>query len=304
MHLLFLLSCDGSEPQTATPTTPTTPPAAASAAAPAADVAVDPAALLAAGLCREDNEILHTQTFTLPDGRALIEANCLMGAYQGVFEYAWADGSRPISDQSGQLLSASGLPDFDAATGTLSWLSKARGAGGCGDYFVYVLQGDHFQQQEHRSRSCDASVQNIPPPEEWPLVEATGHCMAGETVFFSCPTSSTKTLSLCGGSGTVQYRFGPPGSPELVFPSDSSPSTFTVKTENYARATAKIASFYNGDVNYQITDSIGSGGVDAESNNFQGVYVFEADQLIATVPCQGAPQVDWDSLMTAAPQTP
>ena len=231
----------------------------------------------------------------------LIEANCTMAAYQGVFEYAWADGNRPVRDQNGQLLSVVGLPTFEADSGTLRWLSKARGVGDCGDHFVYVLEGDQLKLREHRSRGCDdeTEVNDIPPPEAWPLVEATGHCAVGEMVFFSCPTSSTKTLSLCGGAGEVQYRYGPPGAPELVFPEDSSAAAFTVKTESYARAIATIASFNNGDINYQVTDSSGSGGMDGESNNFQGVYVFKGDKLLATVGCKGTPETRWDALEAA-----
>ena len=89
-----------------------------------------------------------------------------------------------------------------------------------------------------------------------------------------------------------------------MFPEDSSPAAFTVKTENYARATATIASFTNGDINYQVTDSSGSGGIDAESNNFQGVDVFQGDKLLATVSCQGSPQTRWDALKAATSTAP
>ena len=302
MLLTLLLSCDGAEPAT----TPTPTPALPEPAAGAVETSIDTAALLAAGLCQEFGEIIHTEPHRLTDGRVLIEANCMMAAYQGVFEYAWADGNRPVSDQNGQLLSVVGLPTFETDSGTLRWLSKARGVGDCGDHYIYAVQGDQLQQREHRSRDCDddVEVKDIPPPEAWPLVEATGHCVAGEAVYFSCPTSSTKALSLCGGGGTVQYRFGPPGDPELVFPDDSSPAAFTVRTESYARAIATIASFTNGDINYQVTDSSGSGGIDAESNNFQGVTVFQGDKLLATVSCQGLPQTSWEALKAATSSAP
>jgi hypothetical protein len=61
--------------------------------------------------------------------------------------------------------------------------------------------------------------------------EAQDHWRQGEVVYFSCRIEgSHKLVSLCGGlvrdpetserraDAWLQYRFGPPGKPELVFP--------------------------------------------------------------------------------------
>ena len=45
-------------------------------------------------------------------------------------------------------------------------------------------------------------------------------CQPGEKVHFSCAVKGGKVVSLCGDAGRswLQYRFGPPGRPELVYP--------------------------------------------------------------------------------------
>ncbi|MFT4978544.1 MAG: hypothetical protein ACI8S6_004454 [Myxococcota bacterium] len=251
--------------------------------------------------------ITEVQLITLPDGRAIAEVNCEIYAYQGTYTYAWADGPRPILDSDGDQLVVLGIPFLDPATGELKWLQKSRGPGDCGSFYRYALEGDHFRELEHRSRECDDSSEEVPPPDEWPLVGAgEGHCAAGESVFFSCSTNNSKVLSLCGsgsGSGSrVQYRFGPLGNPELVYPPDSRASAFSVAEESTVRAQATVASVSNGDVTYKVTDSIGGGGgPDAASNNFQGVYVYQNDKLLATVGCTGEPETDWAALQAIVP---
>jgi hypothetical protein len=232
-----------------------------------------------------------------------------MAAYQGSYEYFWQDGLRPVLKEDGQPLLVVGLPELDTASGTLTWLSKARGIGDCGDYFVYLLEGDRFQLQEHRSRGCESPEDDV-PPTEWSLVgggdaASAGHCTAAESVYFSCPTSGTKVLSLCGSADRVQYRFGPLGAPELSFPADSSPRAFTVGEERYVRSMANVAAFTSGGVRYEVTDAIGGGGgSDAAANNFQGVYVFEGDQQLAAISCVTEPTRDWGALRAAVSQSP
>src|SRR5262245_47501704 len=56
------------------------------------------------------------------------------------------------------------------------------------------------------------------------MAETTAsHCAAEEKILFNCSTGA-KTVSVCATSplsaeaGSVQYRFGPPGAPELRYP--------------------------------------------------------------------------------------
>jgi len=295
--LMLLLACDGSAP----PAEPAPSPAPVPTPAPAPQAAPDKASLLAAGLCSDDGTIQEMQAVTLSDGRKLLELTCAMYAYQGTFSYAWADSGEPVRDQDGNILSLLGWPGLDTETGALAWLSKARGVGDCGDYFVYQLEGDRFVQKEHRSRGCDNNADEVPPPDQWPLAgSGIGHCTGGEVAYFSCATSATKVLSLCGGSGSLQYRFGPVGAPELAHPANSAASAFTVGTKSYPQFQAETASVANGDVTYEIHEASGAGGPNAETNNFVGVYVFEGEELLASVSCSGDVTSDWAALQSAS----
>lgn len=50
--------------------------------------------------------------------------------------------------------------------------------------------------------------------------EAGTHCLPGETDYFSCEMAKNgKVVSVCGGDGWLQYRFGRLGNVELAYPS-------------------------------------------------------------------------------------
>ena len=74
------------------------------------------------------------------------------------------------------------------------------------------------------------------------LATAASHCYSGESTYFSCPIAgSKKVVSLCGSADLLsklgdnftdswlQYRFGVPGTPELIYPQKKTGSveTFT-----------------------------------------------------------------------------
>lgn len=46
---------------------------------------------------------------------------------------------------------------------------------------------------------------------------AASHCTAGEQTMFSCATGG-KIVSVCAAKRAVQYRFGPEGKPEMIWP--------------------------------------------------------------------------------------
>ena len=120
----------------------------------------------------------------------MLQVQCAMFAYQGKTAFAWVESGQPVRDQDGEILHLIGLPEL-APDGTLTNVERARGAGGCGSYVRYALEGERFILQEHRSRKCDADA-DAPPPEQWPLVgeaSRTSHCTADETIHFSCSTS-------------------------------------------------------------------------------------------------------------------
>ena len=302
LALLALLACDRTPvPAAATAPAPEpAPPELAAPDAPAGDAAH--AALLAAGVCGGEGQISDTREIPLPDGRVLLEVLCAMYAYQGAYGYAWASSGEPVRDQDGAVLDLVGLP-FLEPDGTLVWLEKARGPGDCGAYHRYLLEGDRFVRKEHRVRPCSDAVEeeDVPTPDTWPLVfpaPSATHCDAAETIHFSCSTSGSKVLSLCGGPGRLQYRFGPVGAPELEHPPDSRIEAFTVEHRSYPRFEADVATFTTGGFTYAVTEaSGGGGGPDAESNNFAGVYVLQGDDVVASVPCTGPVSSRWEPLL-------
>jgi len=134
-------------------------------------------AFLGAGFCAEDGELANVQQIPLPDGRVIYELNCVMAAYQGGYEYAWAD-LKPVLNQSDAPMTLVGLPYRDKGVIELKWTEKARGVGDCGDWFWYTFSGDRFRFREHRHRACDDSVEITPEMLEgsqWPLVEGKVH---------------------------------------------------------------------------------------------------------------------------------
>ena len=62
-----------------------------------------------------------------------------------------------------------GMPAVSPGTGHVSWLTKDRGAGGCGSWHLLKLKGSSATELEHRSRECDEDP-SPPAPEAWPIV--------------------------------------------------------------------------------------------------------------------------------------
>lgn len=146
---------------------------------------------------------------------------------------------------------------------------------------------------------AESPVQTSKQTPVTPPSAATGHCAAGEQVWFDCPITGGKRVSLCGGPGAAdaQYRFGAVGSPELVFPAAATggKAAFKVEERTHIRSQGTVAVFENEGHRYEVSSYAGGGGgADAESNNFQGVYVFKGDELLATVSCSEHPTMQLD----------
>lgn len=117
--------------------------------------------------------------------------------------------------------------------------------------------------------------------------ESDSHCKASEVEYFSCKIKdSAKVLSLCGineyppndkKEGWLQYRFGKPGQPELVFP------------ENKEGSLGRFDGFWsppsvrfkNGEADYEVS-------ADAGENGFYGVRATIQGKS-AEFPCDGSP---------------
>lgn len=133
----------------------------------------------------------------------------------------------------------------------------------------------------------DAPPATEPPAPKPAATPGEGHCAEGETAWFSCSIDGGRTLSLCGAADAakLQYRFGPKGAPDLLFPSDSDPAKLAFRHDTWARGYGDTVHFENGGYRYELTSSIMGGAVpeEAEWGNFIGVRVFEARSDVPAV---------------------
>ena len=124
------------------------------------------------------------QTYPVGERRHLVEVECSRGAYQTSFNYVLYDlGSTraratllrfPAHDGERWSLEpeVAGTPSFIPEAPALEVLSKARGAGDCGQLVHYGFATDGPKLLWVRARDCaEGSGEGaVPPPEEWPLV--------------------------------------------------------------------------------------------------------------------------------------
>jgi hypothetical protein len=126
------------------------------------------------------------------------------------------------------------------------------------------------------------------------MLKVTSHCMPEEKVIFSCDTANAKVISLCSSStltssdGYLQYRFGPAGKPEFVYPAtrEHPGKYFQLGTLMYSGGGGEFLKFRNGEYTYIVFDGIGKGWEKA------GVVVSKSEKRIAYLPCKGAGQFE------------
>ncbi|HLA64286.1 MAG TPA: DUF1176 domain-containing protein [Rhodothermales bacterium] len=115
------------------------------------------------------------------DDEALVEVTCRNFGYQPAFALVRLDGAAaalvaaPQPDETGTTrLNAPvyvGMLEADPAAHTFAVFSKGRGAGDCGSFTTYRLDGDTGVVQEHRARGCTEPIpDDLAPPNEWPIV--------------------------------------------------------------------------------------------------------------------------------------
>jgi len=113
---------------------------------------------------------------------------------------------------------------------------------------------------------------------------AGGLCHAGETTYFSCPTATGKTISLCGSvPSALQYRYGRASRVELVFPQDASHGPLQLAYAHYTRYQVERTEvgFSRADVDYAVFDYIERG------QRMAGVRVARSDGSEREVACAG-----------------
>ncbi|MFT7518849.1 MAG: hypothetical protein ACI9MC_000983 [Kiritimatiellia bacterium] len=130
-------------------------------------------ALGASGACRTVDMEKPLRALEWTHGsHTIYAAMCESYAYQADWEWWRGDdsGMKQLLDAEGHPVRLLGYPQFSPVTGHGSWLTKSRGSGGCGDYYLYQLKDGVFVELEHRTRACDDTPASIPSPSEWPLV--------------------------------------------------------------------------------------------------------------------------------------
>jgi len=130
-------------------------------------------AMGSAGACRASGMEKPSRALSWQIGdTTLYAAMCEGYAYQSDWEW-WTGGDqgfKAVTSPSGQPARFLGMPSVSPTTGHVSWLTRSRGAGGCGDWHLVQLVDGAFQALEHRSRDCDPNP-DPPPPHAWPLVQ-------------------------------------------------------------------------------------------------------------------------------------
>lgn len=130
--------------------------------------------------------------------------------------------------------------------------------------------------------------------------EPPSHCPAPQQTIFSCPARGGKVISVClgpnaGSASYLQYKFGPLGAPELVYP--KSPlgfSSFRQSHQTLINGESHALVFANEGVQYEVwsTDGPQGGG---------GVNVRKDGKFLATVSCTGEYVERWSELADHVP---
>ena len=126
------------------------------------------------------------------------------------------------------------------------------------------------------------------PPEPH---EPVTQCAAGERVIFSCGIGATDVASLCGAAAGLQYRLGPPGQPEVVFPAAFDATAFTYEHRSLGQTASDTVRFDRDGATTAIRVSHGP----SPDFRFQGITVTKADAPIGWMPCSETPVTDWEA---------
>jgi hypothetical protein len=116
------------------------------------------------------------------------------------------------------------------------------------------------------------------------------HCAPAETVIFSCGTGA-KIVSVCAtddlsaGVGSLGYRFGPPGMPEMTYPP---PGPWRKVVRSSVRIFSDVRgawlAFHREAFHYTVYTATGRGW-----GEMVGVAVAQNGQVVANLACRGKP---------------
>ena len=116
------------------------------------------------------------------------------------------------------------------------------------------------------------------------------HCTANERIIFSC-TAGNKVVSVCASgdlgqhSGSLSYRFGPPGRPEISYPPPGE-SWNVVKAGRWVFAGGGGAwlAFHRPPFRYIVYSAIGRGW-----HERAGLAVEKGGRVLTNLRCRGTP---------------
>lgn len=116
---------------------------------------------------------------------------------------------------------------------------------------------------------------------------STGHCRDGEAVVYSCRFGA-KTGSVCLGTKSIHYRFGPPGRPEIDLA--SLPDWSNVHTlELYSQALAqKHVRISRGPISYVVYFGEAGQLSEVPGKRISGITVMRGtDRILGELACPG-----------------
>jgi len=114
-------------------------------------------------------------------------------------------------------------------------------------------------------------------------------CGPAEKVMFSCSTGA-KVVSVCAtgdlssGVGSVSYRFGPLGHPEITYPPNAWHDVTRSGTWTFSGGGGAWLAFHRDAFRYVVYTAIGRGW-----GEMSGVAVEQNGKLIANQPCRDKP---------------
>lgn len=119
------------------------------------------------------------------------------------------------------------------------------------------------------------------------------HCNPDETIIYSC-AAGARIASLCASpdvsnqSGYLQYRFGPKGRPDLVFPAVRQPPhhLFTPGGFMFSGGGGTFLQFEIAPYTYTVLSAIGNWGPPGTKATVDGVSVQKKGDVIANYVCR------------------
>jgi len=152
------------------------------------------------------------------------------------------------------------------------------------------------------------TLPDLPVPEVFGvLADGSGHCLTTERLLFECQAEGGKWISLCVSASfpepasELQYRFGPKGAAELVFPEDPTlwRSSFRWGKVAYARSEAYELTFEQDGYKYVVFDQDTLG---TELDHGSGVSVRKDGKILPTVGCEQNKKLAMDNLESVLPE--